>query len=80
MSRKVHSMAKRISRRTGYLFAEPNALQGAARVFDAWGLYDDYNLGDTLEHGVAIGFMQDWLSLEDDVRAVFSRYGVDTGK
>ena len=73
-------MAKRISDRTGYLFATPSALDGAARVFDAWGLYDDYNLGDTLEHGVALGFMQDWLSLEDDVRAVLSNRRVGTTK
>ena len=73
-------MAKRISTRTGYLFATPSTLDGAARVFDAWGIYDDYNLGDSLEHGVALGFMQDWLSLEDDVRAVFSDRRVAIGK
>lgn len=65
-------MAKRISPRTGFLFATPSTLHGAARVFDAWGLYDDYNLGESLEHGVALGFLQDWLSLEDDAHAAFS--------
>lgn len=72
-------MANRISTRAGYLFATPSALHGAARAFDASGLYDDYNLGDTLEHGVALGFVQDWLSLEDDVRAAFSDRRIATG-
>ena len=72
-------MAKRIGSRTGFLFATPSALHGAARAFDAWGLYDDYNLGDTLEHGVALGFVQDWLSLEDDARAAFSNRRVVIG-
>ncbi len=69
-------MAKRIGRPTGYLFATPSALQGAARVFDAWGTYDDYNLSDSPEHDVALGFAQDWLSLEDDLRAAFSGHRV----
>ena len=70
--RRVRVMAnqtipRHISPRAGFLFAEPGALQGAARVFDAWGVYDDYNLGESLEHAVAVGFVQDWLSLENDV-------------
>ncbi len=69
-------MANRISTRTGFLFATPSALHGAARIFDAWGTYDDYNLGDPLEHDVALGFAQDWLSLEDDLRAAFSGHRV----
>ena len=72
-------MAKRISTRTGFLFATPSALHGAARAFDAWGVYDEYNMGDTLEHGVALGFVQDWLSLEDDARAAFSSRHVAIG-
>lgn len=58
---------RHMSSRTGFLFARPGALQGAARVFDAWGVYDDYNLCDSTEHGVAVGFVQDWLSLEEDI-------------
>lgn len=80
MSRRVRSMAKRIGRRTRYLFATPSALQGAARVFDAWGTYDRYNLSDEPEDDVAFGFVQDWLSLEDDVGAAFSRHGIGAGK
>ena len=66
--RKYHARhGKLIDLELDSLFAEPAPLQGAARVFDAWGVYDDYNLGDSLENAVAVGFVQDWLSLEEDI-------------
>ena len=67
-------MAKKISPRTGYLFAQPSALQGAARVFDFWGVYDAYNMTPVPESDVILAILQDWLALEDDARGVLATH------
>lgn len=65
-------MAKSTSPRTGYLFAAPSGLHGAARVFDFWGTYDRYNFEDSPERDLIVAILQDWLALEDDARAVLA--------
>ena len=62
-------MATRISPRTGYMFAAPSGLHGAARIFDFWGVYDDYNLSDEPEHDLMTAILQDWLTMEEDAHA-----------
>lgn len=56
--------------RTGYLFARPSALHGAARVFDLWGTHDEYNLSDSPDHDLAIAVLHDWLAMEEDAWAI----------
>ncbi len=66
---RVRAMATRISPRTGYLFAAPSGLHGAARIFDYWGVYDDYNLSDEPENDLLLAIFQDWLTMEEDAHA-----------
>ncbi len=68
------TMARSISPRTGYLFAQPSALHGAARVFDLWSVYDEYNISESREADVLVAILQDWLALEDDARDIVAAY------
>ncbi len=44
----------------------------AARIFDYWGVYDDYNLGDEPENDLLLAIFQDWLTMEDDAHAALT--------
>ena len=41
----------------------------AARIFDCWGVYDDYNLSDEPENDLLLAIFQDWLTMEEDAHA-----------
>ena len=45
-------------------------------MFDGWGVYDTYNFSESPDHDVAVGFVQDWLSFEDDARASLSKHQI----
>ena len=36
-------------------------------------MYDAYDFGESPEHDAAVGFVQDWLSFEEDARRSLSR-------
>ncbi len=73
-------MAKNISPRTGYLFATPSSLHGAARVFDFWGVYDEYNLDESPDRDLATAVLQDWLVLADDAAGLLTPTPVITSE
>ncbi len=58
MNRKVQS---------DFLFAQPSFASGAARVFDLWGRFDDYNRSDTPAEADAKAIAADWLIVGQDL-------------
>lgn len=61
----VGTMKKRVSPRTSYLFAQPSALDGVARTFDFWGVYDSYNIVEPTGAADVLAFIQDVLVVEE---------------
>ncbi len=58
MSKKVQS---------DFLFAQPSFGSGAARVFDLWGQFDDYNRSDTPSEADAKAIASDWCVIGQDI-------------
>ena len=53
--------------KTDFLFAQPSFVSGAARVFDLWGTFDDYNSSDTIREADAKAIAADWLIVGQDL-------------
>lgn len=58
MGRKVKS---------DFLVASPSLGSGAARLFDFYGLYDEYNISPTEAQADAMAAFSDWLIVGQDV-------------
>jgi hypothetical protein len=58
MNRKVKS---------DFLFAQPSFSSGAARVFDLWGHFDEYNRSDAPADADAKAIAADWLLVGQDI-------------
>lgn len=58
-------MVKRIS--SDFLFAQPSFASGAARVFDLWGKFDEYNQCETAEKADGRAIASDWLVVGQDL-------------
>ncbi len=58
MNRKVKS---------DFLIAQPSFGSGAARVFDLWGQFDDYNRSDTPADADAKAIAADWSLVGQDI-------------
>jgi hypothetical protein len=58
-------MSKKV--KTDFLFAQPSFGSGAARVFDLWGQFDDYNRSDTPAEADAKAIAADWLLVGQDI-------------
>jgi hypothetical protein len=54
--------------KTGFLFADPSFISGAARVMDLWGQFDDYNLSETTKEADAKAIASDWLVVGNDIQ------------
>jgi hypothetical protein len=54
----------------GLLFARPSFLEGAARILDLFGVFDDYNYSLTPEQADLIAFAGDAAMLGRDLRRV----------
>lgn len=64
-------MKKRVNPRTSYLFTEPSALDGVARTFDFFGVYDSYNVMEPAGVADVLGFIQDLLVVEEQCARFF---------
>jgi hypothetical protein len=53
--------------KSGFLFADPSFMSGAARVFDLWAQFDDYNRSDTPAEADAKAIAADWLVVGQDI-------------
>lgn len=58
MNRKVKS---------DFLFAQPSFASGAARVFDLWGGFDEYNRSENPTEADAKAIAADWLVIGQDI-------------
>jgi hypothetical protein len=58
-------MGKKV--KTDFLFAQPSFASGAARVFDLWGVFDDYNISETTMEADERAIAADWLIVGQDI-------------
>jgi len=58
-------MVKRVQ--SDFLFAQPSFASGAARVFDLWGKFDEYNQSQTVDEADAKAIASDWLVIGQDL-------------
>jgi hypothetical protein len=60
---------------SGFLFADPSFMSGAARVIDLWGQFDDYNGSDTTAEADAKALAADWLVVGQDIGDAITAVG-----
>lgn len=53
--------------KSDFLFAQPSFASGAARVFDLFGQFDDYNRSETTEEADAKAIASDWIVIGQDI-------------
>lgn len=52
---------------TDYLFARPSLRSGIARLFDFWGLYDEYDFSRPPKRSDAQAMALDWQAVGQDL-------------
>ena len=50
-----------------FLFAQPSFASGAARVFDLFGQFDEYNISDTTAEADTKAIAADWIVVGQDM-------------
>ncbi len=60
--------------KSDFLFAQPSLASGAARVFDLWGQFDDYNRSETTLEADARAIASDWLIVGQDISDAMERH------
>jgi hypothetical protein len=53
--------------KSDFLFAQPSFASGAARVFDLFGQFDEYNRSETTEEADAKAIASDWIVVGQDI-------------
>ena len=53
--------------KSDFLFAHPSFASGAARVFDMFGQFDEYNISETTEEADAKAIASDWIVIGQDM-------------
>lgn len=61
--------------KTGFLFADPSFMSGAARVIDLWGQFDDYNRSETPKEADGKAIAADWLVVGNDLQDAIEELG-----
>jgi hypothetical protein len=62
---------------TDYLFAQPSALSGMARVGDLFGLFDEYNDAPSPEIADARAIYEDWRAVGEDLMSAMSSFATE---
>jgi len=60
--------------KTDFLFAQPSMASGAARVFDLWGQFNDYNRSDSASEADAKAIAADWLVVGQDIYSAIEQH------
>jgi hypothetical protein len=53
--------------KSDFLFAQPSFASGAARVFDLFGQFDEYNISDTVAEADTKAIAADWIVIGQDM-------------
>jgi len=59
--------------KSDFLFAQPSFASGAARVFDLFGQFDEYNISDTITDADAKAIAADWILVGQDMSDVIEQ-------
>lgn len=62
---------------TGFLFAKPSFISGAARLLDLFGLFDEYNESLTEKHADNLALFSDWSMVGSDLCNAVAQYDYD---
>ena len=65
-------MSKKV--KTDFLFAQPSLSSGAARVFDLFGQFDEYNRSDSPAEADAKALASDWILVGQDFCEAIEQY------
>lgn len=65
-------MSKKV--KTDFLFAQPSLGSGAARVFDLFGQFDEYNRSDYPAEADAKALASDWILVGQDMCEAIEQY------
>jgi len=60
--------------KTDFLFAQPSLSSGAARVFDLFGQFDEYNRSDSPAEADAKALASDWILVGQDICEAIEQY------
>lgn len=60
--------------KTDFLFAQPSFVSGAARVFDLWGVLDDYNISSSTKDADEKAIAADWLVVGQDLSDAIAQH------
>jgi hypothetical protein len=63
-----------VSYETAFLFGSASFLEGAGRVMDLGGSFDEYNRVGTSEQVDALMLCLDWLAIGEDLRSSIREY------
>jgi hypothetical protein len=66
--------------KSGFLYADPSFLSGAARAFDLYGLYDAYNASATPLEADARALAADWIVTGQDLQDAIDDFQSQTEK
>ena len=68
-------MVKKVQ--SDFLFAQPSFASGAARVFDLFGQFDEYNQSETPLEADAKAIASDWLIVGQDLSDAMEQHQAD---
>lgn len=60
--------------KSDFLFAQPSLFSGTARLFDFYGLYDEYNVSPTEAQADAMATLADWMVIGKDLQEVLAQH------
>lgn len=60
-----------------FLYAEPSALEGVARILDFAGALNTYNLSARPDEADARALYADWCAVGDDLRTAMAQFSAD---
>jgi hypothetical protein len=66
--------------KSGFLYADPSFLSGAARTLDLYGLYDAYNISATPLEADARALAADWIVTGQDLQDAIDDFQSQTEK
>jgi hypothetical protein len=70
-------MVKKV--KSDFLFAQPSFGSGAARVFDLWGQFDEYNRSGSPTEADAKAIAADWFVIGQDIADAIEHYESECG-